>query len=66
MRTRGTVHAKITPCPAARGVNSTPGASLPCDRAATKIRVMDIERINAIGNQIADLSERTTALRGYL
>jgi len=27
---------------------------------------MDIERINAIGNQIADLSERTTALRGYL
>jgi len=27
---------------------------------------MDIERINAIGNLIADLSERTTALRGYL
>jgi hypothetical protein len=28
--------------------------------------IMDIERINAIGNHIADLSERTTALRGYL
>jgi len=27
---------------------------------------MDIERINAIGNRIADLSERTNALRGYL
>jgi len=27
---------------------------------------MDIERINAIGNSIADLSERTQALRGYL
>jgi hypothetical protein len=35
-------------------------------RATSKIPVMDIERINAIGNQIADLSERTTALRGYL
>ena len=27
---------------------------------------MDIERINAIGKSIADLTERTTALRGYL
>jgi len=27
---------------------------------------MDIEHINAIGKNIADLSERTTALRGYL
>jgi len=27
---------------------------------------MDIERINAIGNTLADLSERTHALRGYL
>ncbi|MEO5690509.1 MAG: peptide chain release factor 2 [Burkholderiaceae bacterium] len=27
---------------------------------------MDIEHINAIGKHIADLSERTTALRGYL
>ena len=25
-----------------------------------------IERINAIGNTLADLSERTNALRGYL
>jgi hypothetical protein len=28
--------------------------------------IMDIERINAIGNGLADLSERTEALRGYL
>jgi len=28
--------------------------------------IMDIERINAIGNGIADLSARTAALRGYL
>jgi len=27
---------------------------------------MDNERINAIGTALADLSERTTALRGYL
>jgi len=27
---------------------------------------MDTERINAIGNTLADLSERTNALRGYL
>jgi len=27
---------------------------------------MDIERINAIGKTIADLTERTNALRGYL
>jgi hypothetical protein len=27
---------------------------------------MDIERINAIGSTLADLSERTSALRGYL
>jgi hypothetical protein len=35
-------------------------------RATTKIPIMDIEHINAIGKNIADLSERTTALRGYL
>jgi hypothetical protein len=29
-------------------------------------RHMDIERINAIGNALSDLSERTQALRGYL
>jgi len=27
---------------------------------------MDIERINAIGANLADLTERTHALRGYL
>jgi len=27
---------------------------------------MDIEQINAIGTALTDLSERTTALRGYL
>jgi hypothetical protein len=27
---------------------------------------MDIERINAIGSTLADLSQRTEALRGYL
>jgi len=27
---------------------------------------MDIERINQIGNSLADLTQRTEALRGYL
>jgi hypothetical protein len=36
-------------------------ADAPCEN-----RGMDTERINAIGNTLADLSERTTALRGYL
>jgi hypothetical protein len=27
---------------------------------------MDAERINLIGNQLADLAARTAALRGYL
>jgi len=27
---------------------------------------MDIERINQIGNSLADLTRRTEALRGYL
>ena len=35
-------------------------------RAENRRSTMDIERINAIGNHVADLSERTTALRGYL
>ena len=51
--------AAFPPCAAAVGL-SNPG------RATTKIRIMDIEHINAIGKHIADLSERTTALRGYL
>jgi len=28
--------------------------------------IMDVEHINAIGNTLADLSQRTTDLRGYL
>jgi hypothetical protein len=28
--------------------------------------VMDIERINLIGTRLADLTQRTEALRGYL
>ena len=62
---KGRVHAKIA-APRALAPNPPPCAARPAGRATTKIRIMDIERINAIGNQIADLSERTTALRGYL
>lgn len=51
--------------PLARLKLSTPRAAR-AGRATTKIPIMDIERINAIGNHIADLSERTNALRGYL
>jgi hypothetical protein len=43
-----------------RGCPGSPGR-----RAALQF-IMDIERINAIGNALADLSERTAALRGYL
>ncbi len=32
----------------------------------TKDRTMDVEHINAIGNKLADLSQRTLDLRGYL
>jgi hypothetical protein len=28
--------------------------------------VMDVEHINAIGNRLADLTQRTLDLRGYL
>jgi hypothetical protein len=28
--------------------------------------IMDVEHINAIGNALADLSQRTVDLRGYL
>ena len=42
----------------------------PFSPTATKLGMdiagMDIERINAIGNTLADLSQRTEALRGYL
>jgi hypothetical protein len=29
-------------------------------------KIMDIEQVNAIGTLLADLSERTEQLRGYL
>lgn len=32
----------------------------------TRNTVMEIERINAIGNTLSDLSQRTLDLRGYL
>ena len=35
-------------------------------RAALHKNTMDIERVNAIGSLLADLSARTAALRGYL
>jgi len=34
--------------------------------APHKLTLMDIERINAIGTLLADLTARTEALRGYL
>lgn len=34
--------------------------------AALHNKTMDIERVNAIGTLLADLSARTAALRGYL
>jgi hypothetical protein len=34
--------------------------------AALHNETMDIERVNAIGTLLADLSARTAALRGYL
>ncbi len=34
--------------------------------AASPKNTMDIERINAIGATLADLTARTAALRGYL
>jgi hypothetical protein len=37
--------------------------SAPSEKRAQR---MDIERINQIGNQLADLTQRTEALRGYL
>ena len=42
----------------------TPG--LPRLRDAALAKDMDIERINQIGTRLADLIQRTEALRGYL
>jgi hypothetical protein len=36
------------------------------DSARARSCIMDVEHINAIGNALADLTERTLALRGYL
>ncbi len=33
---------------------------------SSRNHIMDIEHINAIGNALADLTQRTQALRGYL
>jgi hypothetical protein len=45
----------------------------PCENRAfghfaphTKIIIMEIERINALGNTLIDLAARTHELRGYL
>ncbi len=32
----------------------------------SETRTMDVEHINAIGNTLADLTQRTIDLRGYL
>jgi hypothetical protein len=51
-----------------RGVRATipPGAPPFARQRPARRSNMDIERINAIGKSIADLTERTNALRGYL
>ena len=38
----------------------------PVDLDETEHHIMDIERINAIGSLLTDLSARTEQLRGYL
>jgi hypothetical protein len=38
----------------------------PSSFSATPAPAMDIERINGIGNLLADLTARTEQLRGYL
>jgi hypothetical protein len=34
--------------------------------SSSEQHIMDVEHINAIGNSLADLTQRTAALRGYL
>ena len=46
----------------ARGLRDKIGALLPEPKALA----MDVEHINAIGNSLADLTQRTESLRGYL
>ena len=57
------VHAKIVLLPSTKRCLA---ARRGRDDAPAKDPTMDIERINAIGSMLADLSERTSALRGYL
>ena len=60
-RARAADHAKIA------GPAQPRSPPAPPDRVGrAPSKTMDIERINAIGKSIADLSERTAALRGYL
>ncbi len=51
-----------------RAGHAAGGAAGPCENRALHLEqnVMDIERINAIGTLLADLTSRTEALRGYL
>jgi hypothetical protein len=46
--------------------NPAPGWHAKIRAFAKRALRMDIERINQIGNQLADLTQRTEALRGYL
>jgi hypothetical protein len=60
----GQTLAAVVPAPQRPGSGPAPG---PCENPALTTEVsMDIERINAIGTSLADLTERTAALRGYL
>jgi hypothetical protein len=43
-----------------------PGAPVHAKIRPFRMNRMDAERINQIGNQLADLAARTAALRGYL
>jgi hypothetical protein len=54
--------SKQTPCGQTL-IDSPMRKSVPFEKRALR---MDIERINQIGNQLADLTRRTEALRGYL
>jgi hypothetical protein len=54
--------AKVAPCK--NSALACPSGRHP--GAAHSKNIMDIERINAIGTNLADLTARTAALRGYL
>jgi hypothetical protein len=43
-----------------------PSTQRRCSGSRHAQNIMDIERINAIGTALADLTARTAALRGYL